>query len=240
MDEKVLSYHNAYLRVRDVILLQGRNWLNDQIITFYFEFLKTETFRALETCVAFVHPATSYLLEIAGAESLHLAEMLSPLKLNQCDYIFLPINDNVDYTEAEGGSHWSLLVYSAREAVFRHYDSAGINHNWAVGTAKALQTVLASYDSQLESHLEGEDEDTGPNLHEGAGPRQENSWDCGIYVLSAQPHPGPCSCSEWVKYLELISIIYARGLSRSYQDSLQQLVACRWTGKLWTEFLKKT
>eukprot|EP00884_Botryococcus_braunii_P015988 jgi/Botrbrau1/3072/Bobra.0070s0063.2 len=183
MDEKVLSYHNAYLRVRDVILLQGRNWLNDQIITFYFEFLKTETFRALETCVAFVHPATSYLLEIAGAESLHLAEMLSPLKLNQCDYIFLPINDNVDYTEAEGGSHWSLLVYSAREAVFRHYDSAGINHNWAVGTAKALQTVLASYDSQLESHLEGEDEDTGPNLHEGAGPRQENSWDCGIYVL---------------------------------------------------------
>ena len=42
MDDKVLSYGDCLLRVCDVALLTGPHWLNDAVMSFYFEYLRGE------------------------------------------------------------------------------------------------------------------------------------------------------------------------------------------------------
>lgn len=43
MDKLVLSYHNSCLYTSDInILKNDTEWLNDRIISFYFEYLQNE------------------------------------------------------------------------------------------------------------------------------------------------------------------------------------------------------
>ena len=42
MDDKLLSYGDCLLRVRDVALLTGPLWLNDAVMSFFFEYLRSE------------------------------------------------------------------------------------------------------------------------------------------------------------------------------------------------------
>lgn len=42
MDDKLLSYGDCLLRVRDVALLTGPHWLNDAVMSFFFEYLRSE------------------------------------------------------------------------------------------------------------------------------------------------------------------------------------------------------
>lgn len=46
------------------------------------------------------------------------------MQLPQCRLVLFAVNDNPYIDEAGGGSHWSLLAYSARDATFHHFDSA--------------------------------------------------------------------------------------------------------------------
>lgn len=43
MDKIILSYHNSCLYTSDInILKKNTEWLNDRIISFYFEYLENE------------------------------------------------------------------------------------------------------------------------------------------------------------------------------------------------------
>lgn len=98
-------------------------------------------------------------------------------------HIFLPINDCRNVEQAEGGSHWSLLLVSIVDGVSFHYDSltpSNFEH-----AQKASHKI---------SHLLGR-----PlrflNLEDA--PQQSNSSDCGVYV-----------CIE-MKYLLLKKLLQA-------------------------------
>lgn len=65
-DDKVLSYFDVVLRRGDVDLLNGPNWLNDQVIAFYFEFLTKEFFKDISDKILLVPGAVTYLLTSAG------------------------------------------------------------------------------------------------------------------------------------------------------------------------------
>lgn len=89
-------------------------------------------------------------------------------------HIFLPINDARYVNEAEGGSHWSLLLVSKIDRVAFHYDSlGGSNRDDARVATRALEKVLRSPLRFL--HLE----DT---------PQQENGSDCGVFVCILMRH----------------------------------------------------
>lgn len=66
VDDKVLSYFDVVLRQGDVDLLTGPNWLNDQLLAFYFEFLAREQFRDISE-VLLIPGAATYLLTSSGA-----------------------------------------------------------------------------------------------------------------------------------------------------------------------------
>jgi sentrin-specific protease 8 len=107
----------------------------------------------------------SFML-MATADPMTLKDALPSFE--DTTHIFLPINDNRNVEQAEGGSHWSLLLVSTRDAVAFHYDSLGnaneaearlVNHKLAILLGVSLRFTNM--------------DDT---------PLQENGSDCGVFV----------------------------------------------------------
>lgn len=162
----VLNYHNSLLRESDVHLLNGPHWLNDQIISFYLEYLERNVYEK-NTELLFVSPEVVQCLKFFAREEMKL--FLEPLKANEKQFIFLPWNDN-DEVKA-GGSHWSLLVFSRPESTFFYYDS--MNHS---GTSlRSLRPFLVEFAAAVNC--------PEFDIRQGECIQQTNSYDCGVHVL---------------------------------------------------------
>jgi sentrin-specific protease 8 len=113
----------------------------------------------------------SYML-MNSADPLTLKEVLP--NFNGITHVFLPINDNVDVTQAEGGSHWSLLLVSIIDGVSFHYDSmSNSNDREARSTTIKLEHLLGrrlKYIAMTDS------------------PQQSNGSDCGVFVCVLMKH----------------------------------------------------
>ena len=83
MDDKVLDYGDALLRVRDVALLTGRHWLNDALLSFYFEWLRRE--RADRPGVALVDASVGFL--VANATPDVAAEVLGASRVDRAELV---------------------------------------------------------------------------------------------------------------------------------------------------------
>lgn len=121
----VLNFHESLLRVSDVELLRGPCWLNDTIISFFFEYLEIRKFKS-NPILLFVPPQVTQCIKITPVEEISI--FLNPLESETRDFIFFALNDN-EQTEVSGGTHWSLLVFSYPERKVFHFDSSlGSNH----------------------------------------------------------------------------------------------------------------
>ncbi|XP_057956129.1 NEDD8-specific protease 1 [Malania oleifera] len=170
-DEKILSYNDVVLRRSDLDILSGPYFLNDRIIEFYFSHL---TFCHSSDDILFVPPSISFWI-MNCPDSGSLKDFLAPLNLSSKKLVIFPVNDNDDVTEAEGGTHWSLLAFGRDASKFVHHDSyRGCNNRHA---RKLYETVArfmgtsnsASYDGYLDCP---------------ESPQQVNSYDCGLYVTA--------------------------------------------------------
>ncbi|XP_015198989.2 sentrin-specific protease 8 [Lepisosteus oculatus] len=167
MDPVVLSYQDSLLRRSDVALLEGPHWLNDQVIGFAFEYFGTERFRDLRGAACFISPEVTQFIKCASSQQ-ELALFLEPLGLPRRRWVFLAVNDNS--SQAAGGTHWSLLLYRRDRGRFAHYDShSGGNALHARRIAAKLEAFLGSAG--------------GVPFAEEPAPAQQNSYDCGMYVI---------------------------------------------------------
>lgn len=92
---------------------------------------------------------------------------LSPLDCDERDLILFAINDSE--SENNGGSHWSLCVFSRADNKFFHFDSMNEhNHKSCVKLVKILVAALRVQNA---------------DLIEVECLQQNNSYDCGIFVL---------------------------------------------------------
>lgn len=160
-----LNYEACCLYLSDVDLLKGPHWLNDQIISFYFEYLEKMVLPEHSDRFLFVSPEVTQCIKFAPDD---VALFLEPLRAHEKDFLFFALNDNLQ-VERAGGSHWSLLVYSRPENCFFHFDSSyGTNINHANLLVNILMRAL---------HV--------PNARakEASCLQQFNSYDCGIHVL---------------------------------------------------------
>ncbi|KAK7521946.1 hypothetical protein IWZ03DRAFT_435431 [Phyllosticta citriasiana] len=93
---------------------------------------------------------------------------------SETTHIFLPINDCRNSMEAEGGSHWSLLLVSAVDGVAFHYDSLQqSNDREAENVTRKIATLLR----QPIRFVPMRD-----------SPQQENGSDCGVFVCLMMRH----------------------------------------------------
>lgn len=160
----VLSYHHTLLREDDVHLLNGPHWLNDQIISFYMEYLENVVYKNNKN-ILFISPEVVQCLKMMpDAENV----FLEPLNAKEKSFIFLPLNDNDE--DQVGGNHWTLLVFSRAESTFFHYDSMQ-NRDSLKSITKFVRKLARAIDCPEF------------DLIEGHCLRQWNSYDCGIHVL---------------------------------------------------------
>lgn len=167
----VLSYHESLLRESDVELLKGPRWLNDALISFYFEYLGYEKFKN-NPLILFISPEVTQCIKVTPTTELEI--FLDPLKAGEKNFIFFALNDNVR-TDCSGGTHWSLLVFSRPECMFFHFDShSGSNFNQAreLGTKLLRFFGLSSQGSVIEAN----------------SLQQTNGYDCGVHVICNVEH----------------------------------------------------
>ncbi|KAG2424214.1 hypothetical protein HXX76_014745 [Chlamydomonas incerta] len=199
-ERKVLDFGDVLLREADVELLEGPHWLNDQIVSFYFEYMEREVLPAAAAAAAaaaataaatpaaaaacsvlLLPPATCFLLMHAGPDMA--ADILAPLKPCSRGLVLLPVNDNPDVDRAAGGSHWSLLVFHRPSNTLRHYDSSAGSGNTA-----AARRLAAAVGPALARPGAGGAAAGGGGAPGFVGvedmPHQTNGYDCGVYVLA--------------------------------------------------------
>ena len=179
-----LDYHDVIVSRDDLELLTGPFWINDVIISFVFEYYRQEIY-AQHDSLAFLPPDFIQLIKLTDeTDSL---SFINSLDLFDKEIIFLPINDHDQDTE--GGTHWSLLVYFQSDNKFLHYDSQdnSCNFDQARIVAERLAPVLVVPKQKDVSTRVGR---RSSQNHQIIGsfedfPKQENSYDCGLYVIMA-------------------------------------------------------
>ncbi|EGZ10304.1 ubiquitin1-specific protease [Phytophthora sojae] len=168
---QVLNYHDVQLYESDVALFSGRQWLNDNAVNFYLQFL-TQTVASDD--VLLMDPAVVSCLLHQCEDEDEFQDLARGVNLAQRRLCLVPVTDN----DLLGGdsSHWSLLLFAKGE--FRHFDSsAGHNRHAARRVARSFEHLLKA---------------TGRHDGDGAAdrveevqdaPQQQNGYDCGVYVL---------------------------------------------------------
>ena len=166
-DEIILSYFDSLIKRSDFNLLNDNNWLNDSIIGVFYDFFENELFanECKEHLFAFVNPSTVQLLKMLSYDEA-VSTIIEPLELNKKQFVFLPINDNQENTA--GGSHWSLLVLSAPQSTYIHYDSYSPANN------RTANQFIVKFKSYFKIDL---------LMTDSEFPQQTNTCDCGVYLI---------------------------------------------------------
>lgn len=167
-DPIVLNFYESLLRQSDVDLLEGTNWLNDTIISFYFEYLERIYFKDYKNLL-FIPPQVTQCIKIVQVQQIEeIKVFLDPLDVNGRDFIFFALNDNE--SSKAGGTHWSLLVYSKPERKWFHFDSSGgMNHDQAWDLATRISRSLEIADNA--------------QFEENGCLQQDNGYDCGLHLI---------------------------------------------------------
>lgn len=166
-DPIVLSYHDSLLKQSDVDLLSGPNWLNDQLISFYFEYLSQDVYKD-DGRILFVSPEVTQCLKMVSAGEVEM--FLGPVNAREKQIIFFALNDNA--RNAAGGSHWSLLVWCKPVGTFFHFDSSSPANHYVGEELLAKLKVFLDCPSSM------------PALKEAKCLQQSNGYDCGIHVIA--------------------------------------------------------
>ncbi|KAK6344032.1 hypothetical protein TWF696_007679 [Orbilia brochopaga] len=169
-----LSYHDICLWQEDVNCLE-RDWLTDNNIAFWEEYLEHEVLDRADppvTGILLMRPSMVFMLRF-DPDLATIRNALPPV--HHASHIFLPINDNLNPSLAEGGSHWSLLVVSVQDRAAFHYDSLGGANR---SHARAVADIVSSWIGVPLVFRELDDET----------PMQNNMSDCGVHVCMNMRH----------------------------------------------------
>ncbi|KAL9241049.1 hypothetical protein vseg_015207 [Gypsophila vaccaria] len=168
-DDMILSYNDTVLRRSDLDILSGPYFLNDRIIEFYFSYLSSSY---LSDGVHLVAPSTAFWLQNC-ADKETLKAFIEPLNLATKELVIFPVNNNDDVTQAEGGSHWSLIVFYKAANVFVHHDSFGQSNS---KYSRKLYSSVVEFVANSSSGIK--------YVEHQSSPQQKNGYDCGLFVLA--------------------------------------------------------
>jgi sentrin-specific protease 8 len=135
-------------------------------------YLEREHLSEYKNChIVLLRPSMSFML-MRTPDPITLKEALP--NFSRTTHIFLPINDCHNVEQAEGGSHWSLLLVSVVDGIAFHYDSLNpANYDEAQNASIKISQLLGKPMKFI-------------NLEDS--PQQHNSSDCGVYVCIEMKH----------------------------------------------------
>ena len=186
----VVHYKSAHLTQEDIDSCDDGEWISDQVINLYFEYLTNE--KAKKEIVLMDPASVALMLHRNNAKEVF--EIFEPLKLHEAELIWWPINDSkvsgnwarryipffnkLFPDEDEEGTHWALLVYVKSADKFYYFDSSGFEIKNAFKAATKLRCLVDQNKDNngiKKKSSEVEIVDT---------PQQNNTWDWGVFVMS--------------------------------------------------------
>ncbi|CAD6191283.1 unnamed protein product [Caenorhabditis auriculariae] len=169
-EAKILSYGDVVLHEDDLQLLNNGGWLNDRLLSFAADYISSELPQEKKRKMAILSPPLTEMAK--NIDDRHaIASIFAELDLPNKEFVFFMLNDNADPTRANGGSHWTLLVYVRECDRFVHFNSSpcvSLNEHFAQRVAKNVGVAIGTLKREVEM---------------GPCPAQHNGYDCGIFVI---------------------------------------------------------
>ena len=113
---------------------------------------------------------------LANCDEEDAQVITAPRRAETRSLILFALNDNASVSQANGGSHWTLLALrrslEGGGASFLHYDSLAQSRNGAVAR-RVAQTIASALNLPSGS----------ARVEAARVPQQANNYDCGLHAL---------------------------------------------------------
>eukprot|EP00057_Strongylocentrotus_purpuratus_P024481 XP_011678955.1 PREDICTED: sentrin-specific protease 1 [Strongylocentrotus purpuratus] len=163
--EGLVTGFRLTIKRRDMQTLAGLNWLNDEIMNFYFEMLKE---RSKEEDYPSVHSFNTFFYpKLINSGFASLRRWTKKVDIFTKDLLLVPVHL---------GMHWCLAVVDFRNKTIVFYDSMGTHNQQCLDALRDY--LLAEYaDKKKQAYsLEG-----WSYYSEKGNPQQLNGSDCGMF-----------------------------------------------------------
>ena len=171
MDEIILSTNNCSIKKSNIDTLSPHTYLNDLIISFYYEILE-EKYNILKDKISLLDPAVSMSIILDANDDNDLNDIKNciflPLNLDKKKYIFAPINDNQKIQYTTSGSHWTLSIIDVDNSLIYYLDSTLSDVSNAHIFQKRIEIL---FDKKFKF------------IYALNKQYQNNSCDCGMFLL---------------------------------------------------------
>ena len=164
-DPILITYKSCSIKKSDIDCLSDYQYLNDLIISFYYEILNE---KYTSNDIILLDPAVS--MSIIFDQDLDDINncIFQPLGMKDKKFIFVPINDNTKIEYKTSGSHWALNIIDVNNNTIYYLDSMLNNISNAKISVRKFQKLFGkkfNFVYALENTY------------------QTNSSDCGMFVL---------------------------------------------------------
>ena len=165
-NERILvTYKSCSIKQSDIDTLSDYQYLNDLIISFYYEILNE---KYMSNDIVLLDPAVS--MSIIFDKDLDDINncIFEPLGMKNKKFIFVPINDNNKIEYKTSGSHWALNIIDVNNNTIYYLDSMLGNISNAKVSVRKFEKLFGkkfNFVYALENTY------------------QTNSSDCGMFIL---------------------------------------------------------
>ena len=169
-EEIILSTQNCSIKQSDIDTLKPHTYVNDLIISFYYEIIQDKYPSKL---ITLLDPAVSMsiILDVNNDED-SLKDIrnciFTPLELDKKKFIFAPINDNKKIQYTCSGTHWTLNVVDVENNLIYYLDST-------LGDVSNAHTFHERIEKLFGKKFKF--------IYGLKKQYQSNSYDCGMFLL---------------------------------------------------------
>ena len=169
-EEIILSTKNCEIKQSDINTLSPHTYVNDLIISFYYEIIQDKYPSEL---ITLLDPAVSMSIVLDNSQDDNLDDLknciFNPLQLDKKKFIFAPINDNKKIQYTCSGSHWTLNLVDIDNSLIYYLDS----NLGDVSNAHTFHNKIEKLFGKKFKFI------FALNLSK----YQSNSYDCGMFLL---------------------------------------------------------